>query len=109
LPAPFVYSSLSAPSIIKECKPQDHPKIILGPEVDVFDPRYQFRDSQKPHLQKMQQETREDFDKLLRARMNEAGLAGKRPEGWMDWIYKNNIEKVWEEYLQAEKKRATSK
>ncbi|PMD37534.1 FAD/NAD(P)-binding domain-containing protein [Hyaloscypha variabilis F] len=70
---------------------------------------YQFRDSQKPHLQKMQQETREDFDNLLRARMNKTGLAGKRPEGWMDWIYKNNIEKVWEEYLHVEKKRATSK
>ncbi|KAE9364421.1 FAD/NAD(P)-binding domain-containing protein [Stipitochalara longipes BDJ] len=66
---------------------------------------YQFRDSQKPHLQKVQQETREDFDNHLRARMNETGLAGKRPEGWMDWIYKNNIEKVWEDYLQAQKKK----
>jgi salicylate hydroxylase len=37
--------------------------------------------------------------------MNEVGLAGRRPEGWMDWIYKNDIEKVWGDYLQTEKRR----
>ena len=37
--------------------------------------------------------------------MNETGLAGKRPEGWMDWIYKNDIEKVREAYLKAEKEK----
>ncbi|KAG0650222.1 monooxygenase [Hyphodiscus hymeniophilus] len=65
---------------------------------------YEFRESQKPLLQKVRQDTFENFDSTLRARMNETGLAGKRPAGWMDWIYKSDIEKVWEDYLQAERK-----
>jgi salicylate hydroxylase len=73
-----------------------------------IDFRYQFRDSQKAHLQKAREDTRENFDNTLRTRMNEVGLAGRRPKGWMDWIYKNDIEKVWEGYIEAEKRGESS-
>jgi salicylate hydroxylase len=76
-----------------------------GNKFNIINIRYEFRDSQKEHLKKVREDTRENFDVVLRTRMNEVGLAGRRPEGWMDWIYKNDIEKVWEEYVEAEKKR----
>jgi salicylate hydroxylase len=79
-----------------------------GNKFDIIDFRYQFRDSQKAHLQKAREDTRENFDNILRTRMNEVGLAGRRPEGWMDWIYKNDIEKVWEDYIQAEERGGSS-
>jgi salicylate hydroxylase len=56
----------------------------------------------------VREDTFENFDNVLRARLNATGLAGKRPEGWMDWIYKNDIEKVWEDYLDSHEKREES-
>jgi hypothetical protein len=74
-------------------------------EFDCIIARYQFRDSQKASIQKVRETTYDNFDSTLRARMSEVGLAGKRPEGWLDWIYKNDIYKVWDDYLQAEKSK----
>ena len=52
-------------------------------------------------MKKVQAETKE-FEEILRARLD--GFGFKEPKGnQFDWIYRNNIEEVWEDYLQAHK------
>jgi salicylate hydroxylase len=70
--------------------------------------RYQLRDSQKAGIQRIRQTSHDNFDNTLRSRMSEVGLAGKRPQGYLDWIYKNDTFKVWEDYLAAEKREDVS-
>ena len=48
-------------------------------------------------MKKVQAETKE-FEEILRARLD--GFGFKEPKGnQFDWIYRNNIEEVWEDYL----------
>ncbi|KAL2845264.1 hypothetical protein BJY01DRAFT_263665 [Aspergillus pseudoustus] len=69
---------------------------IRGP---YYERMYDFLATREKHSQGTRKEEDADFDTIIKARI--AGL-GFVAGGKMDWIYKNDIEKVWNEYVAAE-------
>jgi salicylate hydroxylase len=61
--------------------------------------RYDFLASREKHSQGTRKEDDVDFGSIIKARV--AGL-GFVTGGKMDWIYKNDIEQVWKEYVAGE-------
>jgi salicylate hydroxylase len=61
--------------------------------------RYDFLASREKHSQGTRKEGDSDFESIIKARV--AGL-GFVAGGKMDWIYKNDIEQVWKEYIAGE-------
>lgn len=63
--------------------------------IDTYAPtRFEFLDGQKESLRKANSSDK-GFDEILNARVASFGAGG----GSMDWIYKNDIERVWTDYL----------
>lgn len=76
--------------------PGEHPTpawaITANNGVEMY--RYAYLDKQKGKMQKLAAEER-DFNDILKARFESFGIGG---EDNLDWIYKHNIEQVWEDY-----------
>ncbi|KAL2822664.1 hypothetical protein BJX63DRAFT_427220 [Aspergillus granulosus] len=69
---------------------------IRGP---YYERMYDFLATREKHLQGTRKEGEAGFESIIKARV--AGL-GFVAGGKMDWIYKNDIEKVWKDYLAGE-------
>ncbi|KAJ0415081.1 hypothetical protein BJY00DRAFT_305133 [Aspergillus carlsbadensis] len=68
---------------------------IRGP---YYERMYDFLASREKHSLGTRKESDADFESIIKARV--AGL-GFVAGGKMDWIYKNDIERVWKEYVAA--------
>ncbi|KAL3462381.1 hypothetical protein BJX64DRAFT_288501 [Aspergillus heterothallicus] len=69
---------------------------IRGP---YYERMYDFLATREKHSQGTRKEDDIDFDSVIKARIAGLGFVAR---GKMDWIYKNDIAKVWNEYLVAE-------
>ncbi|CEL03047.1 hypothetical protein ASPCAL04205 [Aspergillus calidoustus] len=69
---------------------------IRGP---YYERMYDFLASREKHSQGTRKEGDSDFESIIKTRV--AGL-GFVAGGKMDWIYKNDIEQVWKEYVAGE-------
>ena len=63
----------------------------------MFNCRYEYLDEKGKILQQTREQTN-DFDEIIRSKM---ATFGTNSSGVLDFIYLNDIAKVWEEYVDA--------
>lgn len=89
-----IFDAIRSPYYLRMCVKNKHISLTIGLMFD----RYQFLDDSKL---KTQQALKDSEDKSFEASLK-IKVSGFGGEKFLPWIYHNNIEKVWEEYLANE-------